>query len=196
MKNYIKTTIIMLLLNSASGASVADPVADYRNLYGVNNKEALCKVVFDWNADGKNDICICNKKQYDGDIENDTKIFWTIYVANANDNLYTKVGEQEEIIDGETVLSGDSIWFDPDHIFIGSITEINKHGLLSFHIDNPRDGEPVAYIYALVYKDGVFTEHELAKYNAKEENALFEKYLKDDKRTQLTVEQIPAVEDE
>ena len=67
---------------------------------------------------------------------------------------------------------------------------------MSFHIDNPRDGEPVAYIYALVYKDGVFTEHELAKYNAKEENPLFEKYLKDDKRTQLIVEQIPAVEEE
>ena len=186
---------MMLLWSSASGATVAEPVVDYRSRNG-GSIGALKKVTFDWNGDGKNDVFICEKEHYDEEIEGDNKIFWSIYVANAADNNYTLCEEQEEVIDSEISNIISSVWFDPDHIFIGNITEINKHGLLSFHIDNPRDGDPVAYIYALVYKDGVFTEHELAKYNAKEENAVFDKYLKDDKRTQLTVEQIPAVEEE
>lgn len=186
----------MLLSYSAYGAPISDPVADYRNLYGVSNQAALCKVTFDWNGDGKNDVFICDKKTYDEDIENDKKVFWSVYVANVADNNYTLCDEQEEVNDSEVCTSKSLLWFDPDCVFIGTITEINKQGLISFHISNPKDGDPVAYIYALVYKDGVFTEHELAKYNAKEENPLFDKYLKDNKRTQLTVEQIPAVEAE
>lgn len=178
-------------MNSAS-ALITDAVTDFRQK---NNCEgALCKVVFDWNSDGKSDVFICEKKEYDDAVENGEPAHWMAYIANAEETAYTVCDEEQLLEDG--VAATGNAWpkFDPEQTFVGTITEIDKFGYVSIHIENPKEGDPKAHIFAMTYTDGKFTRHDLGEYNAKEENALYDKYLEDEKRTELTIVQIPAIE--
>jgi|LakMenE01Jun11ns_1017448.scaffolds.fasta_scaffold9928650_2 hypothetical protein len=192
-KNKFMVMSAILMCNNTL-ASISDPVSDFRSRNTTNG--ALCKIVFDWNNDSKNDVFICQKSHYEESKESGETISWTAYLTQNINNEYILCEGKEYDENGEQSISDGAIPnFDPEQFFVGSIPEINKFGLVTCYIENPKEGDPIAYVFALVLTGGIFKEYEIAKYNAKEENALYDKYLKDDKRTQLTIEQIPEVEE-
>jgi hypothetical protein len=57
-------------------------------------------------------------------------------------------------------------------------------------IDNPREGESVATIYAYTVEGDHLKYTQLAQYTPGQNNAVFDQYLKDNVRTQVQLQEI------
>ena len=69
---------------------------------------------------------------------------------------------------------------------MGNVSEVGQYALVTLQVSNPRAGDPIARIYAYTIEGDHLNRTKLAEYNPTQTNALFDKYLKDDKRTVIT----------
>ena len=110
-----------------------------------------------------------------------------MYVRNPADTAYIISSGVE--IDGQiSIASG--LTFNPESVFIGQITEINRFGVVSLDIQNPKEGPSLATIWAYTWEGDHLKRQKLAEYQSSEENPIFNKYLAEDKRTVLQVQQV------
>jgi len=165
------------------GAEVSDPVVAYRAAIDPSQPgEHVLKWQADVNGDGHKEVFLTYKHAYDEDKRIEDMTGWTVYLSNAAGTAYAADVETHE---GDEISYG-PMKIDVDRCFVGEISEIGGKGLLTQEIVNPRDGGPIARIYAYKITDGHLEVSKLAEYNAKEENALFNKYLAEGKRTVIT----------
>lgn len=75
--------------------------------------------------------------------------------------------------------------------FVGQITELGKRGIVSMvrKTHRPLDGETIT-IYAYTIEGDHLKKHQLAQYEEGENNAVFDKYLAEDKRTHVQLQEI------
>lgn len=170
-----------------SHAQITNPINYYRSLGA--GSPALIKWEADLNGDGKNEVFILKKEAYDQDIAANQIPGWFVFVAASTPNNFSRpVGTRDA---GDTVIGvGVLPAIDLNRCYIGMITEIGVRGVVTMKIDNPRAGDPIARIYAYTIEGDHLKGKKLAEYNAKQSNALFDKYLKDGKRTIITPVQV------
>lgn len=138
----------------------------------------------DINGDGKNEVFLSLKEEYDRDIASPQLPGWFVYFADAVGSNYTASSGIKD--NGENETSPSVPMIDLKFCFIGQVTELGQRALLTQQIDNPRVGDPIARIYAYTIEGDHLKRTKLAEYNPMQANALFDKYLKDGKRTVIT----------
>ena len=180
-------TLAALLFVSAHGVSaqVVDPIAFYRSSTQFPAPSVLLKWQADINGDGKSEIFLTRKEYYDEDVAAGQLPSWEAFIANAAANTFTEsTGMQNQ---GEDSFGPGSVpQIDVNTCFVGQVSELGSHAILTMQIDNPRAGESIARIYAYTIESDHLKRTKLAEYNPTETNALFDKYLKDGKRTVIT----------
>jgi hypothetical protein len=166
--------------------AVPDPVADFRVEYTIATGDKIVKLETDVNGDGKNEMLLCLKSEFEMDKDDHEPVAWTFYIAgNTSPITYSKsVGTETK--QGE--LSVDDLpQIDPERCFVGQVTELGKRGIVTMRHDNPRGGPTIKVIYAYTIEGDRLKKKELVRYeDSATPNALFAKYLADDKRTVMT----------
>lgn len=180
----MKTHILILLLAmafSSACAQINDPVAHFRST-STDQSSKLMKWSADINGDGKPEMFLSNKDDYDADVVADTASGWFVFFADTTGNTFTESKGLQEAGEDSIGVGGLSM-IDLSVCFVGLVTEIAKHAVITQQIDTPRAGDPVARIYAYTIEGDHLKRTKLAEYNPQQPNAIFDKYLKDGKRT-------------
>lgn len=165
-------------------AQISNPVTHFESLSP--EIQPIIKWEADINGDGKLEVFLSLKKDYDDEIaEERMPAGWFVYFADTGSNTYTQsVGIKEA---GEDAIGvGVLPMIDLKVCFVGLVTELGKHAVVTEWIDNPRAGESIARIYAYTIEGDRLKRTKLAEYDPTQTNALFDKYLKDGKRTVIT----------
>jgi hypothetical protein len=137
----------------------------------------------DLNGDGRKEMMLSRKDEYEADIKGNEVPGWFIFIAKPTEFAASK-GTQD---DGENALGvGDLPMIDLAACYVGMVAEIGKHGLVTQQIDNPRVGDPIARIFVYTIDGDHLVRTKLAEYNPMLPNALYDAYLKDGKRTVIT----------
>lgn len=183
MKIPLLSTLLLatpLLIN----AQITDPVVSFRDEISSPEPVVLLKLEFDLNGDGKNDVLLTRKDTFETETKAGEIPGWSFYITGPNGFSEPK-GVRDQ---GEDVLGvGDVPMINIHSCHVGPIEELgNKQGIVTKQIDNPRVGDPVATIYAYTVEGDHLLRTELAEYNPLQPNPLFDKYLKDGKRTVIT----------
>jgi hypothetical protein len=174
--------VILFLSAHCVSAQIVDVVAFYRASNQYPAPSILLKWQTDVNDDGKSETFLCRKVDHDEDVAAGQLPSWEIFIASATANTSTEsTGIQNQGDDSFGVGAVPQI--DIKACFIGQVTELGQRALLTQQIDNPRVGDPIARIYAYTIEGNHLKRTKLAEYNPMQANALFDKYLKDGKRT-------------
>ena len=172
-------------------ASLGEPPAALQARYA---QIGFKTISIDINGDSKLDVLLCfeDPEQQDAtDVQSQEQepgvLSWDVYVRNPADTAYIISSGVE--IDGQiSIASG--LTFNPESVFIGQITEINRFGVVSLDIQNPKEGPSLATIWAYTREGDHLKRQKLAEYQSSEENPIFNKYLAEDKRTVFQVQQV------
>lgn len=190
----MKTTILIAILIAAalvySGAfaDTADPVFDYKNTKGLTTSDILYRWAADVDGDGKTDIFLCLKESYEEDARDKQAPSWRIYFSVAGGNTYFKPAG---IDDGDPKGLGYSFpKIDPNSVFVGQITQLNKRGIVTIQTDTSRGGPAVARIYAYTRDGNNLKETTLVEYDPSQSNAIYEQYLSNNRRTQVQLQEV------
>jgi hypothetical protein len=147
----------------------------------------LLKWQADINGDGKSETFLTRKEYYDEEIAVNMPPSWEVFIASAVANTFTEsTGMLDQGEDPNSFAPGSVPQIDVKACFVGQVTELGCHALITMQIDNPRAGESIARIYAYTIEGDHLKRTKLAEYNPTQTNALFDKYLKDGKRTVIT----------
>lgn len=148
----------------------------------------------DINGDRKLDVLLCfdDPEQQDATEAQSQEqepgiLSWDVYVRNPADTAYIVSTGVE--IDGQVSIAS-GLPINPESVFVGQITEINRFGIVSLDIKNPKEGPSLATIWAYTWEGDHLKRQKLVEYESSEENAIFDKYLAGDKRTVLQVQQV------
>lgn len=162
-------------------AQIINPVSYFRALG--QDAPVVVKWEADINGDGQNEVFLSRKDEYAEEVASDQPPSWFAFVASAG--AYTQpTGIQEA---GEDSLGvGVLPMIDLKACFVGQVSELSQRAIVTQQIDNPRAGESIARIYAYTIEGDHLKRTKLAEYNPTQANALFDKYLKDGKRTVIT----------
>jgi hypothetical protein len=182
MKN---TLLGMLLLATPLGASaqIADPVASFRSDIQSPEPIALMKWEADLNGDGKKEVMLSRKDEFDLEIKAKELSSWIVYFAQADGFVESK-GIQDQ---GDDALGvGVVPMINLDACYVGFVAEIGKHGIVTQQEDNPRVGDPIGRIYVYTLEGDHLVRTKLAEYSLLVANKVFDTYLKDGKRTVIT----------
>ena len=184
MSNLLSFTILVAAIAQSACAQIENPVTFFRSLG--QDAPVIVKWEADINGDGNNEIFLSRKDEYDQEVTADEPPSWFIFMAGAVANRYTQpTGIQEA---GEDALGvGGLPMIDLKVCFVGVVTELGQRALLTQQIDNPRAGDPIARIYAYTIEGDHLKRTKLVEDNAMQSNAVFDKYLKDGQRTEVTL---------
>lgn len=200
MKNML--FMIMLFVGlSAFALEIDDPVQHLasRNDLSPEQQARVAQIGFkkievDINNDGKIDLLLCyDDPESDDATEAQARaqwggmLWWDIFVKKVDNNGY--VANTGPVTDNVLGL-GAPVAIDPDLAFIGQITEINRFGIVTMEIANPREGPSLSTIWVYTWEGNHMSKQKLAEYETEQENPIFDKYLAEDKRTVLQVQQI------
>lgn len=180
-------TLFVILFSSAHcvSAQIVDVVAFYRSSNQYPAPSILLKWQIDINGDGKSETFLSRKVDHDEDVAAGQPPSWELFIANISSNTSTEsTGTQNQGDDSFGVGAIPQI--DIKVCFIGQVTELGQRALLTQQFDNPRVGNPIARIYAYTIEGDHLKRMKLAEYDATQPNPLFDKYLKDGKRTVIT----------
>jgi hypothetical protein len=183
MNKYLIITIIFLNNAMTAYAGIANPIIDYKNFYTISTSDKILKWESDINGDGRNEVLLCLKSDYNTEKENRQPSGWDFYISNSIGAVsYTKSTGTETKPDQ---LSVDDIpQIDHERCFIGVIDELGKKGIMTIRYNNPREGPSIAIIYAYTVEGDHLKKTELVRYpDSTTPNAKFTKYLADNKRT-------------
>lgn len=201
MKTYFTISAFFLFAVNAFALEVENPVAlmasrtdltpqDYQRYIQVGFK----RIQVDINGDGKLDMLLCHDDpEADDTTEAQARsqwggmLWWDIFVKKENNNGY--IANTGSVTDNVLGL-GAPVAINPDSAFIGQITEIDRFGIVTMEIANPREGPSMSTIYAYTWEGDHLKRQKLAEYKTEQENPIFDKYLAKDKRTVLQVQQI------
>jgi len=184
MKSQTFALALVIIAGQSSCAQIVDPIAHFRNTSNEPSAK-LVKWTADINGDGKPEVFLANKEDYDASVAADVPVGWFVFVASQNEGTYAEsTGIQEA---GEDSIGvGGLPRVNLKACFVGQVSELGKSALLTEQIDNPRVGNPIARIYAYTIEGDHLKRTKLAEYDATKENPLFDKYLNDGKRTVIT----------
>jgi len=177
---------VALMLPVLLFASITDPIADFKTGLTISPGDQIKKWACDLNGDGQNEVLLCLKSDYDQAEQLNQSPAWCVYIADASGGTFTKAtGTSTET---NTLSVGDLPQIDPDVCFTGPISEVGKRGIVAISYVTPRSGITTATIYAYTIEGDHLKRTQLAQYDPdKGDNAVFKKYLADDKRTQVTL---------
>lgn len=181
MKNLF-LYVLMSALTQCATAQVTNPVAHFESL-GPDIQPVL-KWEADINGDGKNEVFLSLKDEHDQDVAADRSPGWFLYIADATGTSYNpSTGIKEQ---GDDSVGAAVPMIDLEACFVGQVSELSQRAIITMQIDNPRVGESIAHIYAYTIEGNHLKRTKLAEYNPTQANALFDKYLRDGKRTVIT----------
>lgn len=185
----ISTSFLLLL---ALTSCAIDPVLDYKNNTEIQPNDKILKWEKDINGDGHNEILLALKSDYDDARKNHDIPAWEVYFANEDGSDFSvSKGIQDQHDEPNSVGVGGLPDIDTELCYIGQITEIGKHGIITMKIRNPREGESIGEIFAYTIEGDHLKQIELAQYIIIEgPHPLFTKYLEDDKKTTIAVTEL------
>jgi hypothetical protein len=178
----IALAALMLVPTHYIMAQITNPVTHFQSLD--SRTQPVIKWDIDINGDGKNEMFLSLKDEHDQDVALNLSPSWFVYIADGVVTSYkqsTGIKEQGEDEIGATVPM-----IDIKVCFVGLVSELGRHAIVTEQIDNPRVGEPIARIYAYTVEGDHLKRTKLTEYNPMQSNVIFDKYLKDDKRTIIT----------
>ena len=195
---FILSIVLSFSLNAAEVpnpvahfASLGEPPADLQARYA---QIGFKQINVDLNGDSKMDMLLCfddPDSQDATDIQSQAQepgiLRWDVYVKNEANTAYIVSNGIE--IDGQISIAF-GLPLNPETVFIGQITEINRFGIVTMEIANPREGPSMSTIYAYTWEGDHLKRQKLAEYETEQDNATFDKYLAEDKRTALQVHQV------
>ena len=169
-------------------ASTNDTVADFKDGLSIQPGDKILKWECDINGDGKNEVLLCLKSDFDKAVQDHEPQPWVVYVANSTASSYSEAAGVEAEPQTVADILPD---IDTNLCFIGQITELGKVGILTIRIDNPRSGPATAKIYAYTIEGDHLKYTKIGQYDpGRTPPPLFTKYLADDKRTQVQLQEI------
>jgi hypothetical protein len=188
IKKIILFGVLMVFsLGQSAWADVSDPVADMQSVRGLTTGDVLYKMVLDVNGDGRNDVLLCYKDDYDDSISNNEAPEWDIYLATGT-NTYTHL---MGIDLGQGTSQGPAAPnLSLSQMFVGQITQLNEPGIVTIQTDYPTTLPAVTYIYAYTVEGGHLKQTLLAQYVPGTANAIYDQYLSSTTRTQVSYQQI------
>lgn len=189
MKTKLLTIIAAIAVPVLMFASIADPVTDFKTGLAIPDGDKILKWVCDVNGDGKSEVLLSLKSDFDKDMKRHEPPGWSFYIADSTGGSYSRSTGTE--YQPATLSINDMPLIDPEVCFIGLITELGKRGIVTMRIDNPREGESIGKIYAYTIEGDHLKRTELAQYVIVQgPHALFTKYLADDKRTHVQFQEL------
>ena len=181
-----------LMTPSIAGIPIADPLADFASRHGLKAIDQISKVEADITGDGRMDVLLCYVNP-DPDIEDrrvaatgDQRLWWMPYVKNANGTYRLPTGVREN---GE-IIAVPTIAFDPQEVYLGQVTEINRFALTAREKQTPRKAEAISILWAFIWENGHFNRTKLGEYITGKQNPLFDKYLAATKRTVVKIQKV------
>jgi hypothetical protein len=187
----------LLLLAALVSPGLADttnnPLSDFAALFGLTSADQVKKIEVDITGDGRLDVLLCYVNPTP-DIEErrvaatgDKRLWWNAYIKNADGSYSRPTG----IDPGDGNLRLDAvIAFDPLETYIGQVSEISRFALVTREKQTPRSAEALSIIWAFTWEDAHLKQQKLGEFQTGQQNALFDKYLIDGKRTVLQVQQV------
>lgn len=190
MKTILTILLICFEFTTLVAASVPDAVLDFKAKHKIEAGDKILKIETDVNGDGKNEILLCLKSEFEKDTGDHEPAAWSFYIAKN-----TSIIKFSESTGTETkpnsLAVGDIPLVDHEKCFIGQITEIGKHGIVTIRYNNPREGPSIGIIYAYTIEGDHLVRTELARFSdSSTPHALLTKYLADDKRTVITPSEV------
>lgn len=173
-------SIIMLTTSISAPAQIADPTEFFKShLKG----EPFMKWEADLNGDGKAEVMLSRKNEFIKDNEENEPTGWYVYISGATGYTEFKGLKNQ----GEESVSPAALPIDLKACYTGPIEELgNNTGVVTEEIETPAVGDPIVRIYAYTVEGDHLLRTKLAEYNALQPNPLFDKYLKEGKRTVIT----------
>jgi hypothetical protein len=191
MKAIARWIGIVALSYSANAEDVADPQS-----HVVNRRyeagDVIKRMTFDVNSDGVPDSFFTTIEGNPGPairISNEQaggSMSWDVYVSNQGAATF-KVNTSVEI--GGEINQGAGLDLNTDKMYFGNISEISRFGIVTSAVKRSKS-ENFTVIYAYTWEGDYFKQWKMAEYVAGEQNAIFDKYLKEDKRTHVTLQQV------
>jgi hypothetical protein len=190
MKKTIIALTMLLACSSLSWGSISDPVTDFKTGLTIPPGDKILKWEADLNGDGRNDILLCLKSDFDSATQSNDVPAWTVYIAEASPATGYVRSEGTEY-EANKISVDDLPQIDTDTCFVGPITQLSStRGVVTMQIKNPRSGESIATIYALTVVGTHLKYTQLAQYQPGQSNPVFDQYLKDNVRTQVQLQQL------
>ena len=191
MKTIVKWIGIVALGYPAHAEDVADPQSHVINRR-YEAGDVMRRMTIDVNNDGVPDLFFTT---IEGNPDPTTRISneqaggsisWDAYVSNQGACTF-RVNTSVEI-DGE-IIQGAGLDLNPDRMHVGNISEISRFGIVTSAVKRSKS-ENFTLICAYTWEGDHFKQWKIAECAAGGRNAIFDKYLKDDKRTHLTLQQV------
>ena len=156
--------------------------------------DTLKKMEFDINGDGILDPFFTVERSNSDPIDVEASnqeggtSSWDAYVSKAGTSFFT-VSNTLEVQGGSDLYQGVSLTLRLDEMFVGNISEIQKFGIVTSVIKRVKT-ENSKIIYAYSWETDHFKRWKLAEFLVNDSNAIFDKYLADNKRTHVTITRV------
>lgn len=201
MKHRLSIFLFAFVPLLAFALEVANPVTYLASRTDLSPEEhaRLVQVGFkrievDISGDGKLDMLLCHDDPATGNAteaqsraQEGGLLPWDVFVKKADNTGY--VANTGPVADAVLGL-GTPVSLNPEEVHIGQISEIGRFGIIALQIENPREGPSKSTIWAYTWEGDRLQSHKLAEYETGHQNALFDKYLAEGKRTVLQVQQV------
>ena len=189
MKTILLVFVGLISAQMPGLASVSDPIADFKTKHRIAPCDKIIKWTCNVSKDNKSDVLLCLKSDFDKNSRDNEPQSWSYYIANASGNTYTKSTGTSQQADSLSV--DDMPKIDTGLCFVGLITELNKRGIVGITYATPRSGVTTATIFAYTVEGDHLKRTQLAQFDPdKASNPVFNKYLADNKRSNVTLQEI------
>jgi len=191
-KKYILLASL-ILTTCLYAVDIANPQS-YEMARRLEAGDILKKMEFDINGDGIIDpfftVEQSNPDPIDVEASNQEggTSSWDAYVSKPGTSLFT-VNDTLEVQGESDLYQGTSLTLRTNEMFVGNISEIQKFGIVTSVIKRAKT-ENFKIIYAYSWETDHFKRWKLAEFLVNSPNAIFDKYLKDDKRTHVTLQNV------
>jgi len=183
----VATTLIFAC--SLGCAQITDPLADFKRLLDISPGDKILKWECRLGGEGVTDMLFSLKSDFEKANQNDQPPSWVFYIAESSIGNYIRSTGTEEKADSLSV--DDLPQINPEICYIGWISELGKRGVVTMRTNVPRSGETILIVYAYTVEGNHLKRSELGRYNPREaSSALFDKYLADDKRTRVHIQEL------